>query len=158
MTSSKSLQLLLRSVWFSQLFPIRRYEHLQPECPGTSPGPEFYAQTSYVIEDIGMIKSILPCSKIFSLPASFLAWLKPQLAAKKTGLLWSSLVLTPSALDCSQVSPPYTQNISSSPSAGGCKPGLSKAHAAFANGQLYESLTINISISHNCCANLFHPF
>lgn len=103
MTSSKTLQLLLTSVWFGQLFLIRRDEHIQPvsECPGTSSGPEFYAQTSYVTEDIGMIKSILPCSKIFSLPASSRAWLKPHLVAKKTGLLWSSLVFTPSALGCS---------------------------------------------------------
>lgn len=31
----------------------------------------------------------------------------------------------------------------------GCKPGLSKAHpAAFRNGRLFESLTLNVSVSH----------
>lgn len=47
----------------------------------------------------------------------------------------------------SEVLPPHTQNLSSSPSAGWCKLGLSKAPTAFANGRFFESLTLNISVS-----------
>lgn len=41
-----------------------------------------------------------------------------------------------------------SKNSSTPPSAGGCKPGLSKALAAFAKGEFLASLTFTISVSH----------
>lgn len=100
----------------------------------------FYTWASCVKEEIGKIKSIIPPHRICLLLASpsskmLVCGHPPMVAVPLWHTGW-------------EVSPTHTQKLSSS-LAGECKPGLSKAPAAFANGQLFTSLIPNISVSHS---------
>lgn len=88
------------------------------------------------------------------LSAFSLIWLKNQGVAKQRLVCNGHPPVVGVHLGCAcahQRFQHHTPNRSPSPLQLGCKPGLSKAHpAAFTNGRLFESLTLNISVSHRC--------
>lgn len=121
------------------------------ECLGTSlEGGKFYNWDSCVREEIGLIKSIIPPSSICFLLVFSLMWLKTQLVTKQRSVCRGHLLVMSAHPLCLMRIRDFTtthKNLSSPTLVGGANLASPKHSVAFAHGWLFESLTINFSVS-----------